>query len=320
MKPAHASTAAGIMLASRTAWSVCCRACWTTLARRISAACRAIGRDKPLASGEFVWQQGDGQTGIVSDPVRPYPQLLRRAVGREVTLAYWFSGNFVGGPRLFGTGPHMWSSVAVERSELTFIPGPALRKLALESATIAVALLDALAFKARCYSAMAQMLGTRSGDGAAASAADFPVADTRHPAGPRNHHCGAVHPWRPRRFDRLDPAMGHRPARAHAAARNHPLSPRADHGPQYAAAGSRGGLNLRQARWSLASARRQGERRTYRPDFEPLRQRDQRPVGPSRRQQRDPHRDAVRQVRRSGSRPRTGRADWRNRNSGRGDC
>ena len=43
-----------------------------------------------------------------------------------------------------------------------FLPGAALRGLALQSATIAVALLDALAFKARCYSAMAQMLGTRS--------------------------------------------------------------------------------------------------------------------------------------------------------------
>jgi CRP-like cAMP-binding protein len=56
----------------------------------------------------------------------------------------------------------MWTSVAVERSRLTFMPGPALRRLAQESAAIAVALLDALAFKARCYSAMAQMLGTRS--------------------------------------------------------------------------------------------------------------------------------------------------------------
>jgi CRP-like cAMP-binding protein len=45
---------------------------------------------------------------------------------------------------------------------LTFLPGVALRRLALESAPIAVALLDVLAFKARCYSAMAQMLGTRS--------------------------------------------------------------------------------------------------------------------------------------------------------------
>ena len=56
----------------------------------------------------------------------------------------------------------MWSSVAIERSRLLFLPGPALRELALQSAPLAVALLDALAFKARCYSAMAQMLGTRS--------------------------------------------------------------------------------------------------------------------------------------------------------------
>ena len=38
----------------------------------------------------------------------------------------------------------------------------AFRRLALGLASIAVALLDALSFKARCYSAMAQMLGTRS--------------------------------------------------------------------------------------------------------------------------------------------------------------
>ena len=47
-------------------------------------------------------------------------------------------------------------------STVTSLPGPALRQLALQSAPIAVALIDALSFKARCYSAMAQMLGTRS--------------------------------------------------------------------------------------------------------------------------------------------------------------
>jgi CRP/FNR family cyclic AMP-dependent transcriptional regulator len=79
-----------------------------------------------------------------------------------VTLAYWFPGNFVGAPEMFGGGTHMWGSSAVQRSTATFLPGRALKELALESATIAVALLDALSFKARCYSAMAQMLGTRS--------------------------------------------------------------------------------------------------------------------------------------------------------------
>jgi CRP-like cAMP-binding protein len=122
----------------------------------------AIGRPAMFPAGKHVWRQGDLQTGIYlieSGRVRTY---YAAPSGREVTLAYWFARNFVGGPDLFGSGPHVWSSVAVERSSLVFLPGPALRTLALESPTIAVALLDALAFKARCYSAMAQMLGTRS--------------------------------------------------------------------------------------------------------------------------------------------------------------
>ena len=162
MKAVHASTAAGIMLAESDSLVRPLPGLLDDLGEADQRRLQAIGRDKPLSSGEFVWQQGDGQTGIYlirSGRIRSY---YVAPSGREVTLAYWFSGNFVGGPDMFGTGPHMWSSVAVERSELTFIPGPALRKLALESATIAVALLDALAFKARCYSAMAQMLGTRS--------------------------------------------------------------------------------------------------------------------------------------------------------------
>ncbi|WP_369719816.1 Crp/Fnr family transcriptional regulator [Bradyrhizobium sp. LLZ17] len=121
----------------------------------------AIGRKEVLQTGKHVWRQGDTQNGIYlieSGRIRSYAA----PSGREVTLAYWFAGNFVGGPDLFGAGAHMWSSVAVEHSRLLFLPGAALRELALQSASIAVALLDALAFKARCYSAMAQMLGTRS--------------------------------------------------------------------------------------------------------------------------------------------------------------
>lgn len=122
----------------------------------------AIGREEVLQAGKHVWRQGDLQNGIYLIEEGRIRSYYAAPSGREVTLAYWFAGNFVGGPDLFGTGAHVWSSVAVERSLVTFLPGPALRALALQSASIAVALLDALAFKARCYSAMAQMLGTRS--------------------------------------------------------------------------------------------------------------------------------------------------------------
>lgn len=162
MKAANVKAAAGIMLAESDSLVRPLPGLLDELDAVDRQRMRMIGRDKVLESGQFVWRQGDGQTGIYlirSGRIRSY---YVAPSGREVTLAYWFSGNFVGGPDMFGTGPHMWSSVAVEHSELTFLPGPGLRTLALESSTIAVALLDALAFKARCYSAMAQMLGTRS--------------------------------------------------------------------------------------------------------------------------------------------------------------
>ncbi|WP_249780790.1 Crp/Fnr family transcriptional regulator [Bradyrhizobium sp. dw_78] len=123
---------------------------------------RDIGREVVFEADQPVWRQGDVHEGIYlinSGRVRTF---YLAPSGREVTLAYWFPDNFVGGPDILGGGTHMWCSSATQRTSATFLPGPALRKLTLEHAPIAVAMLDALAFKARCYSAMAQMMGTRS--------------------------------------------------------------------------------------------------------------------------------------------------------------
>jgi CRP/FNR family cyclic AMP-dependent transcriptional regulator len=122
----------------------------------------AIGRDVMFEADQPLWRQGDTHEGIYlihSGRVRTF---YLAPSGREVTLAYWFQDNFVGGPDIFGDHKHIWSSSATQKTSTTFLPGPPLRKLALQHATIAVALLDALAFKARCYSAMAQMMGTYS--------------------------------------------------------------------------------------------------------------------------------------------------------------
>jgi CRP-like cAMP-binding protein len=122
----------------------------------------SIGRKKTFEPEEALWRQGDPHEGIYLINSGRIRSFYLAPSGREVTLAYWFAGNFVGGPELFGGTPHVWSSSAVQRSDTIFLPGPALRKLSLDSGPIAVALLDALAFKAKCYSAMAQMMGTRS--------------------------------------------------------------------------------------------------------------------------------------------------------------
>jgi CRP/FNR family transcriptional regulator, cyclic AMP receptor protein len=121
-----------------------------------------LGEKRIFEAEQPLFSQGDPHHGIYlieSGRIRSY---YIAPSGREVTLAYWFPGNFVGAPNMFGGEMHMWGSSAVQRSVTIFLPGPELRQLALGSGAIAVALLDALSFKARCYTAMAQMLGTRS--------------------------------------------------------------------------------------------------------------------------------------------------------------
>ena len=121
----------------------------------------AIGRRREFAPGAPIWLQGDPHEGIYIIEKGRIRTFYTGPSGREVTLAYWFPGNFVGGPDIFGSGQHIWSSSADRLTLALYLPKEPLRRLTLESAPIAVSLLDALAFKAKCYSAMAQMLGTR---------------------------------------------------------------------------------------------------------------------------------------------------------------
>jgi CRP/FNR family cyclic AMP-dependent transcriptional regulator len=121
-----------------------------------------IGERRTFEVGQPLFQQGDPHDGIYlieTGRVRSYYQAPS---GRQVTLAYWFPGNLVGALSIFGGGTRMWGSTAVQRSKMIFLPGPDLRRIALNSAEIAVALVEVLSSKARCYSAMAQMMGTRS--------------------------------------------------------------------------------------------------------------------------------------------------------------
>jgi CRP-like cAMP-binding protein len=81
---------------------------------------------------------------------------------REITLAYWHPGNFVGGPEVFGEGVHQWTGVASSNSSVVHLPGKKLRELVIEVPNLAIGLIEGLTFKGKCYSALAQMLGTRS--------------------------------------------------------------------------------------------------------------------------------------------------------------
>jgi CRP/FNR family cyclic AMP-dependent transcriptional regulator len=120
------------------------------------------GRRKVLNRGQTIFSQGakhDGIFLIESGRVRVF---YSSPLGREITLAYWHAGNFVGGPEVFDTGIHQWSGVASSNCSVVQLPGKELRMLAGEIPNLAIGLIEGLAFKGKCYSALAQMLGTRS--------------------------------------------------------------------------------------------------------------------------------------------------------------
>jgi len=122
---------------------------------------RAIGTTRQLNRSEMLLLQGEFQDGIMLVESGLIRSFYTAPSGRQITLAYWLPGNFVGGPHIFG-GVCMWSAVAAKRSVVVCLPGEKLRALAREIPDLALHLLDALSFKARCYSSLAQMLGTRS--------------------------------------------------------------------------------------------------------------------------------------------------------------
>ncbi|MGY2803691.1 CRP/FNR family cyclic AMP-dependent transcriptional regulator [Bradyrhizobium sp. USDA 4506] len=122
----------------------------------------ATGRAVFVPQGEMVFSQGEYHDGIFiirRGQVRVY---YTAPSGREITLAYWTAGHFIGGPEISGFGAHMWSGVAIEDCEITALSRRTLQTLLLQIPSFALAMIDGLIAKGKCYSSMAQMLGTRS--------------------------------------------------------------------------------------------------------------------------------------------------------------
>lgn len=123
---------------------------------------RQLGTRCTFQRGEGVFHQGDSHTGvwiIESGRARTY---YVGPTGREITLAYWTPGHFIGGPEVFGRGRHVWSADASEDCEMLFLSGMSLQKLVREVPDVAIAVIHGLIAKGKCYSALIQMLGTRS--------------------------------------------------------------------------------------------------------------------------------------------------------------
>ncbi len=120
------------------------------------------GRRKVLNRGQTLFSQGGKHDGIFLIESGRIRVFYTSPQGREITLAYWHPGNFVGGPEIFGGGTHQWSGVASTNCSVVHLPGKELRALAGDIANLAIGLIEGLTFKGKCYSTLAQMLGTRS--------------------------------------------------------------------------------------------------------------------------------------------------------------
>src|SRR3982074_3766756 len=120
------------------------------------------GKRKVLYRGAQLFSQGRPQDGIYLLESRRIKVYSIAPPGHALTLAYWHSGNFVGGPEVFKQGLHGWSGVAAVNSTVLHLPGDVLRQMAMTIPALAIGIIEGLSFKGQCYSALAQMLGTRS--------------------------------------------------------------------------------------------------------------------------------------------------------------
>jgi CRP-like cAMP-binding protein len=123
---------------------------------------RKLGTRCSFAKGEGIFHQGAAHTGVWVIEEGRVRTFYTGPSGREITLAYWSPGHFVGGPEVFGRGRHVWSADALEDCQLLFLSGTSLHHLVREVPEVAIAVIDGLVAKGKSYSALIQMLGTRT--------------------------------------------------------------------------------------------------------------------------------------------------------------
>jgi CRP/FNR family transcriptional regulator, cyclic AMP receptor protein len=124
----------------------------------------ALCQRRHLKRHDILFEQGRRNEGIYlieSGLIRVY---CLAPSGREITRAFWYPGNFVGGPEIFGRGRHVWSARAVRKSEVLLLRGADLRRLVACMPNLALGVIESLIFKAKCYAAQFQMLGRCSAE------------------------------------------------------------------------------------------------------------------------------------------------------------
>lgn len=121
-----------------------------------------MGRTVDFARGDYLLLQGEYNDGMFLIQSGTVESIYRGSSGRELTLAYWSEGDFVGAPCVLGTHPNEWAARAVERVSTVQLKVGTLKQLITRSPAFALALVECLGFKGRCYSKLAQAIATHN--------------------------------------------------------------------------------------------------------------------------------------------------------------
>jgi CRP/FNR family transcriptional regulator, cyclic AMP receptor protein len=115
--------------------------------------------------GDVLFMQGTPHTNdalVTSGSIRTF---YVSPLGKEITLAYWSTGDLLGGPDFFDEhAVHIWSAHAAKDSSVLLIRGRDLSELTLQIPVLARAVIDTLMFKLRWVSVLVQSLSTGSVD------------------------------------------------------------------------------------------------------------------------------------------------------------
>lgn len=71
------------------------------------------GEIKVYWNGEYVVEQGTPSDGLHLIRAGLVESVCEELPGRELTLAYWSSGDFIGAPNILSGRPHIWLSKAI---------------------------------------------------------------------------------------------------------------------------------------------------------------------------------------------------------------
>ena len=116
------------------------------------------GRTLNHQNREYLSRQGETADGIHVILSGTVESIFAGPQGRELMLATWHAGDFVGAPYVLGDHCHSWSARALGHVKSLHLDQSAIRRLIALSPAFAIALIECLGFKGETYSTLAQTL------------------------------------------------------------------------------------------------------------------------------------------------------------------